>query len=57
MHIDIRWDKVIDIEYHIEEEGIYTICFIFEDGQVCTYGYDNQKEFIKDCTKIANMEV
>ena len=53
MNIEIDWDKVIDIEYHIEDEGIYSICIMFDDNQALTYGYFNQKDYLKDCTDIA----
>ena len=52
MNIKIDWDKVIEIEPHIEDEGVYTIGIVFDDFTVCTYGYANQKQFIKDYTKL-----
>ena len=53
MYVEIQWDKVIDIEYNIEGEGIYSISLMFDNGQAMTYGYFNQREFLKDCTEIA----
>lgn len=53
MLVDIDFDRVIDIEYHIEDEGIYSISFSFDNGEAMTYGYFNQKDFVKDCTKIS----
>jgi len=52
MNIDVDWDKVIEITPHIEGDDCYTIAFVFDDYQVCTYGYSNQKEFLKDYTGI-----
>lgn len=54
MHIKINWDRVIDIEYNIEEEGIWSITFLFDDMEAVTYGYTNLKDYMKDCTEIAN---
>ena len=53
MNIEIDWDKVVDIEYHIEGDGIYSISIMFNDNQALTYGYSNQKDYLKDCTDIA----
>lgn len=55
MEIKVDWDKVKNIEYHIEGDGIWSISFSFENGEACTYGYTNLKDYIKDCTKIANL--
>lgn len=55
MNVDIDWDRVIDVDMHIEEDDfIYTICFVFDDGCVMTYGYSDYKKFIRDCTKVAD---
>ena len=54
MHIDIDWSKVVDIEYHIEEEGIWSITMLFNDNEAVTYGYTNLKDYMRDCTEIAN---
>lgn len=54
MHIDIDWSKVVDIEYHIEEAGIWSITMLFDDNEAVTYGYTNLKDYMKDCTEIAN---
>ena len=52
MNIEIDWDKVMEVEPNIEEDGIYTISFSFVDGTVCSYAYGDSKSFIKDYTKL-----
>lgn len=52
MNIKVDWKRVLECTPCIEGNGYYTITFLFDDGQVCTYGYDNQKDFIKDCTYV-----
>lgn len=52
MEIRVNWNEVIKCEPHIEGDDCYTISFLFKNGQVCTYGYNNNKEFIKDYTNI-----
>ena len=52
MNIKVDWDKVIDCTPSIEGDGFFTISFLFDNGQVCTYGYDNKKDFLKDYTDI-----
>lgn len=54
MEIKVDLDKVVDIEYNIEPDDIWSISFSFENGDACTYGYTDVKPFIKDCTEIAN---
>lgn len=53
MNINIDWNKVIDVEYHIEGDGIWSISVAFDNGQACTYGYTNMKDYLRDCTEIA----
>lgn len=55
MHVDVDWNRVIDVEYNIEGDGVYTICIEFDDNQVCAYGYKDQLDFMKDSTRIINM--
>lgn len=52
MNIKVDWDKVIEVEPNIEDDNIYTIAIVFDDGTVCTYGYDDKKMFLKDYNKI-----
>jgi hypothetical protein len=52
MNIKIDWDKVIEIEPHIEGDDVYTICIVFNDSQVMSYAYNNKEDFIKDYTDI-----
>lgn len=52
MNIKVDWNKVIEIEPNIEDDSIYTIAIVFDDGEVCTYGYDDKKKFLKDYNKI-----
>lgn len=52
MNIKIDWDKVVDIEPNIEEDDVYTISIVFDDGTVCSYGYNDKKKFLKDYNKI-----
>lgn len=52
MNIQIDYDKLLHIQSNIEGDDFYTISMLFDDGQVCTYGYSNQKDFLKDYTKI-----
>lgn len=56
MNIKVDEDSLVNVEYHIEEDGIYTITFEFDNGQCCTYGYSNVNDFIKDCTKLVAKE-
>ena len=53
MNIEVDWDKVLDLEYNIEGDGIYSISIIFNNGDALTYGYISQKRFLKDCSYIA----
>ena len=53
MNIDIDWNKVIDVEYNIEGDGIWSITILFNDGEAVTYGYTDMKKYLKDCTEIA----
>lgn len=53
MNIEVDWDKVMDLEYNIEGDGIYSISIMFEDGEALTYGYTSQKKFLIDCSKLA----
>jgi hypothetical protein len=54
VNIEIDWDKVVDVEYNIEGEGIYSISIMFNDGEALSYGYFDQKKYLIDCTEIAN---
>lgn len=52
MNIKIEWDKVVDMQANTEGDGYYTISVLFDDGQALTYGYTDQKEFMKDYTDV-----
>lgn len=52
MNIKIDWDKVVDIQGNAEGDGYYTISVLFDNGQALTYGYTDQKEFMKDYTDV-----
>lgn len=52
MNIKIDWSKVIEVEPYIESDNIYMVSVAFNDGQVMTYAYNNQQDFIKAYTKI-----
>lgn len=54
MYIDIDWDKVIGVQYHIEGDGIWSISIGFDNGEACTYGYTDLKSYMKDCSAIAD---
>lgn len=52
MNIKVDWTKVVEVEPNIEEDNIYTIAIVFDDGTVCTYGYSDKDKFLKDYNKI-----
>ena len=52
MNIEIDWDRVIEVEPNIEDNGLHTIAFVFDDYTVCTYGYSDSKLFIKDYARL-----
>lgn len=51
MNIKVDWNKVIEVEPSIEK-NLYFIAIVFQDATMCTLGYANHKQFIKDYTKI-----
>lgn len=52
MNIKVDWTKVVEIEPNVEDEDIYTIAIVFDDGTVCTYGYNDRDLFKEDYKKI-----
>lgn len=52
MKIRFDWEDVMEVEPSIEGDNYYCISFVFKDGNVCTYGYSNSKDFIKDYTDL-----
>lgn len=56
MEINFDIDRVIKFQPTIEDD-CYTISMVFDNYEVCTYGYSNHKDFIKDYTKLMCREV
>ena len=52
MKIKFDIKDVIEIEPHIEGDGIYSICLVFNNGEVLTYGYSDHEAFIEDYTEL-----
>ena len=51
MNVDIHWDKVLEVEPKIED-NLYFISIVFKDYTICSLGYKDHKQFIKDYTKM-----
>lgn len=54
MLVDFNFDYVLDYEFNAEGDDIYTISILFNNEEAFTYGYTDKKEWIKDCSKIAD---
>lgn len=56
MRINFDMNKVVKFQPTIED-GCYTISMVFDNYEVCTYGYSNSKDFIKDYTRLMSKGV
>ena len=57
MKIKFNIKDVIEVEPHIEGDGIYSICLVFSNGEVLTYGYSDHEAFIEDYTELKKMGI